>query len=314
MKRLHIILLSLLLSIAPLFSTARCGEPKVFALTRSEAVDAVSGWFEKSGFAVTKASGRESLEIRALKGNEEWIVTLKPHSPLASEISASYRMSGVRSQDEVRNLWNFLSGYGNGSHAQIDASSSGIPGSIRAWRESVVCLSAKTADELYQFSGFVVDTSGLILCTAHNLKGVREIVVTFSDGSTRPGTIVKIDEERDLSLSDVGTTLRKAVSPVGGPMSVRSGQKLFSVGCPEGLSGTIYAGVISGPPRSVGGQRLWQAGMKVYPGSSGSPVFDEQGNLVAVVKGRRRGTDSTGFLIPHGTIVSFIRGGRHGKK
>ncbi len=314
MKGLRIILLSLLVSIATLSSAARCAETKVFPLTKSEAADIVSGWFGSSGFAVTKANGGESLKIRALKGKEEWTVTLKPHSPLASEITASYRMNGSQRQDEIQNLWNFLSGYENGSHARIDASSLGIPGSVRAWRESVACISAKTADELYQFSGFVVDTSGLILCTAHNLKDVRGIVVAFSDGRTLPGTIVKIDYERDLSLIDVGTKFCRAVSAAGGPRNVRQGQKLFSVGCPENLRGTIYAGVVNGPPRSVGGQRLWQAGMKVYPGSSGSPVFDEQGNLVAVVKGRRRGTDSTGFLIPHATILSFIKEGGHGKE
>jgi serine protease Do len=47
--------------------------------------------------------------------------------------------------------------------------------------------------------------------------------------------------------------------------------------------------------------------MEIYPGSSGSPVFDGEGNLVAVVKGRHRGTDSVGFLIPFETIVEFAK-------
>jgi serine protease Do len=47
--------------------------------------------------------------------------------------------------------------------------------------------------------------------------------------------------------------------------------------------------------------------MKIYPGSSGSPVFDVQGNLVAVVKGRYRGSESIGFLIALETLLDFIR-------
>lgn len=312
MKRHHIIAMSFLVFMAAPLSAAHCTDWKVFSLTKAEAVDVVSGWFERSGFLVAKINGRECLEIRALKGTEEWTVTVKPHSPLASEIRAFYRANGTQREDEVRNLWNFLSGYENGSHAQIEASSSGIPRDVQAWRESVVCIKAKAGDESYQFTGFVVDTSGLILCTAHNLKDVKEIVVSFSDGRTLAGVIVKIDYEQDLSLIDVGTVLRRAVSTVGGPMSVRTGQKLFSVGCPENLGGTIYPGTINGPTRAVGTQRLWQADMKVYPGSSGSPVFDEQGKLMAVVKGRRRGTDSTGFLITHSTIISFIKDSRRG--
>lgn len=314
MKRFGIILSSMLIFVAPVFSDARGADSRVFPLTKAEASDAVSQWFSESGFAVSSTGRDGELEIRAVKGKEEWAVLLKPHSPLASNISASYSMNGKQRKDQVQNLWNFLTGYENGSHAKIEASSSGIPESILSCRESVVCISAKTADESYQFSGFVIDTSGLILCTAHNLKGVNRVEVTFFDGRTLQGRIVKIDYERDLSLIDVQTAFPKAVSAAGGPMKARMGQRLFSVGCPENLSGTIYEGSIDGPTRVVGRQTLWQVNMKVYPGSSGSPVFDEQGSLLAVVKGRRRGTDSTGFLIPHSTVIAFIKDREHEKK
>jgi serine protease Do len=46
--------------------------------------------------------------------------------------------------------------------------------------------------------------------------------------------------------------------------------------------------------------------MHVHPGSSGSPVFDLQGNLVAVVKGRYRDAETVGFLIPYATLMNFI--------
>ena len=36
-------------------------------------------------------------------------------------------------------------------------------------------------------------------------------------------------------------------------------------------------------------------------------AFDSQGNLAAVVKGRYRGTDSVGFLIPFETISEFLK-------
>jgi len=47
--------------------------------------------------------------------------------------------------------------------------------------------------------------------------------------------------------------------------------------------------------------------MKIHPGSSGSPVFDEHGNLAAIVTGRYRGTDSVGFLIPFETLMEFLK-------
>jgi serine protease Do len=85
------------------------------------------------------------------------------------------------------------------------------------------------------------------------------------------------------------------------------GERVFSVGCPVNLFGTVFPGIINGPPRRVKEQTYWQVNMEIHPGSSGSPVFDVQGNLVGIVKGRYRGTNSIGFLIPLETIITFVK-------
>ena len=46
--------------------------------------------------------------------------------------------------------------------------------------------------------------------------------------------------------------------------------------------------------------------MTIHPGSSGSPVFDAQGQLVAMIKGRFRGNSTVGFLTPLETIIEFL--------
>jgi serine protease Do len=56
----------------------------------------------------------------------------------------------------------------------------------------------------------------------------------------------------------------------------------------------------------VNGLPLWQARIHIDPGSSGSPVFDGHGRLTAIVKGRYRGTNSIGFLIPFETLLHFL--------
>jgi serine protease Do len=51
---------------------------------------------------------------------------------------------------------------------------------------------------------------------------------------------------------------------------------------------------------------LLQVIMKTLPGGSGSPVFDGEGKLVAMVKGRYRGTDIVGFLTPLDIMRQFL--------
>jgi serine protease Do len=85
------------------------------------------------------------------------------------------------------------------------------------------------------------------------------------------------------------------------------GEIIFSVGCPNNMRDTVYAGTINSPPRKMNDLPLWQANMEIHHGSSGSPVFDVNGNIVGMVKGRYRGTTTTGFLIPMETILNFLK-------
>jgi len=285
-----------------------CDDAKTYPIPRSEMEDIIKDWFQKSGFTLMRSPEKTGMiRIRAQQGNETWDISLLQKSPLATEIQAAYSYDRNPDPSHVQALWNFINGYYKGASADVAASNSAIPVPVLSHIESVACIAAQVKGDDIQFSGFVVDPSGVIMSTAHNLVGLRKLSVTLFDGQTIPGRIIRIDYERDLALIDVDMEFSAHVSLAEGVKLLGMGQKIYSVGCPENLGGTIYSGFINGPPRSVEGHPLWQVSMKVYPGSSGSPVFNDKGTLVAVVKARHKGTDSLGFLIPYETIQAFIR-------
>ena len=289
-------------------------DSRTISIPRSEAADILEEWFSSSGFEVSKSTEESGLvRMNAVKEHEKWHIGLKQKSPLATQVQAAYLVNDVPELKHVQTVWNFLSGYYSGSPVDIDASSYAIPTPVLSRIESVACLSAEVGGNTVQFSGFIVDESGIILSTAHNLKGVVKITVTLFDGSKLNGEILKIDYERDLTLIDIAMNFHTSIPLAGKKNLLGMGQRIYSVGCPENLGGTVYSGFINGPPRSVNNHPLWQVHMKVYPGSSGSPVFNENGDVVAVVKGRHRGTDSLGFLIPYETIIAFVRDLGHNK-
>ena len=279
-----------------------------YPIPRAEVEDIIKDWFIHSGFTLKSSSAQTGMiRIRAQRGNETWDISLLHKSPLATNIQASYSCDGSPDTQHVQRLWNFLSGYNKGSAVDVEASTAAIPVPVLSLIESVVCIVAQVNGKAVQFSGFVVDPSGLVLSTAHNLMGLTSLKITLFDGQSIPGKIIRIDYERDLALIDVDMEFSAYVSLAGGIKLLGMGQKIYSVGCPDNLGGTIYSGFINGPLRSVNNQPLWQVSMKVYPGSSGSPVFNDKGTLVAVVKARHKGTDSLGFLLPYETIQAFIR-------
>ena len=153
-----------------------------------------------------------------------------------------------------------------------------------------------------------MDPQGLVLSTIHDVETFRDIKITLYDGREITGDVIKKDINLDLALIDIGSGLGHAISLAEGRNMLGMGERVYSVGCPMNLVGSVFSGVINGPPRRVNELTYWQVNMEIHPGSSGSPVFDVQGNLVGIVKGRFRGTQSIGFLIPLETIIAFVKG------
>jgi serine protease Do len=191
---------------------------------------------------------------------------------------------------------------------QKDVTNQIIPATILTQIGNVVCLKTKFNAKTSQHSGFIVDTQGLVLSTIHNVEAFHDIKVTLYDGREITGEVIKKSTLQDLALIDIGASVEHAVSLPEGRNLLGMGERVYSVGCPMSLVGSVFPGIINGPPRRVNEQPYWQVNMEIHPGSSGSPVFDVQGHVVGMVKGRYRGTQSIGFLIPLETIIAFLKG------
>jgi serine protease Do len=182
----------------------------------------------------------------------------------------------------------------------------GIPQNVLSLIEAVVCIEAVKGEKKEQYSGFFIDADGTIISTTHNLDDFDQFSVGLHDGRKLKGEVIKFDRHRDLSLIKVEFRSTSHVLFTRGRKNLQMGEQIYSLGCPMNLVGTVFTGIVNGPPRRVDDLTYWQVNMEIHPGSSGSPVFDVNGNLVGVVKGRYRGTHSIGFLIPLDAIVMFM--------
>jgi serine protease Do len=286
-------------------------QTKVYPLPLAEMEEVISSWLVNSGFAVRRSSSEAGKIIfYAARAEDDWQILLKQQSALATQVEV---LLGAEDQagHMPRELWDHISAYikhpSDERGIELEGSNQDVPAAILSRIESVVCIREKTEDSEVQCSGFIVDDEGLILCTAHDLKDRLEVTVSFYDGSEVKGRVVKRDTHRDLALIRIGARLNAHIPLAGGRALIGMGERLYSIGCPVNLIGTVFAGAMNGPQRRTDDQIFWQVNMKIYPGSSGSPVFDVMGNLVAVVKGRYRGTDSVGFLIPLATVLEFVK-------
>ncbi len=280
-------------------------ESRVYQLPIMEANMVVFEWLATADLPVKNFSSTHGqVVISAGNDSEELRLSLVAHSALATKITA------INNQDrQFQGLWTHFAAYLNTLSKQYPSRSRQIPAAtgLEFKAMSVVCIKTSIAGETLQLSGFAINSTGGILCTAHDLKVGIRVTVQLHDGREIGGQVIRLDPSRDLALVAVPKGLKPFVPLSDGRRSLREKERLFSIGCPMNVQGVIQAGFFQGSTRRLHGWPLWQVNMSMQPGSSGSPVFDAEGRLVGMAKGRYRGTDSLGFIIPVQTLVDFVR-------
>ena len=137
-----------------------------------------------------------------------------------------------------------------------------------------------------QGSGFILDKSGHILTNYHVVADARLVEVTLSDKHKYKARIVGRDQGHDLAMLQIDApNLTPAVLASSHDLVV--GQKVFAIGNPFGLSGTMTTGIISAI-RSIRGpqghpiENAIQTDAAINPGNSGGPLLNSRGEVIGI--------------------------------
>lgn len=301
--RCCVLAFSLWVAVMPAVADTEVSE-RIVSLPISETGEVIAPWLETNGFKLFHVSETgPSIRLEAETTNRRWMISLKAHSPLATRIQVQTR----RVDDPLLTaLWNHLDSYVKMPNAPASKVKPLVSSEVRNQLNAVVCIYFERERAPVQLSGFVIERSGLILSTAHDLKQEQVVSVQFRNGDEMNGRVIRLDARYDLCLVQVPGPLDNAVPLKDGRFAPFRGEILYALDCPKGGLESIKNGTLDGPPRQVDGLLLWQVRMQVDPGSSGSPVLDDQGRLMGVIKGRFRGTNAVGFVIPFETLLLFM--------
>ncbi len=298
--------ISLFLSSLCFATVAETVGEKVYPFPLSDLSYHVEKWLVQNGLQLNKQPPVPGEIIFLVQdGSDSWQIRFNQHSALSTAMAIQYLKNGKESE-RLLGLDEYLHERLSNPDKPIAMPNSEIPVTVLNQIEAVACLRATIQGRSLQFSGFFIDKDGLILCTAHDLKAHEEIIVTSSAGFEFKGEVLKLDFESDLALIRIDAKHEKFVDLEAGRSFLGMGERVYSVGCPVNLRGTVNSGMVNGPPRRVGKFPFWQVRMEIQPGSSGSPVFDGEGNFVAVVKGFHWNQKTIGFLIPMETVMKFL--------
>jgi S1-C subfamily serine protease len=164
-----------------------------------------------------------------------------------------------------------------------------------------------------QGSGFVIDKDGHILTNYHVIADARQVEVTLHNRKKYKATVVGTDQAHDLAVIQIkAPDLVPAV--LGDSRNLQVGQKVYAIGNPFGLAGTMTRGIVSSirPVREPSGATIGdaiQTDAAINPGNSGGPLMNWHGEVIGINTmilssvGQNAGI---GFAIPINTAKAVL--------
>jgi SpoVK/Ycf46/Vps4 family AAA+-type ATPase len=157
-------------------------------------------------------------------------------------------------------------------------------------------------------SGFFISRDGYLLTNHHVVEDNKFVTVKLTTGRQLPGEVLRSNKARDIALVKVNESNMTALPLLLESPEVAS--EVYAVGTPqeEEYSTTITKGIISAY-RTQNDLTLMQSDVAIHPGSSGGPMVDRFGNVVAAsVAGFKISgvPTSINFFIPIADALKFL--------
>ncbi len=164
-----------------------------------------------------------------------------------------------------------------------------------------------------QGSGFIIDKEGHVLTNYHVIADARQVEVTLHNRKKYRATVVGTDRSHDLAVIQIkGPGLTPMV--LGDSRNLQVGQKVYAIGNPFGLAGTMTNGIISSirPVQEPDGMQIddaIQTDAAINPGNSGGPLLNWHGEVIGIntlIASNVGQSAGIGFAIPVNTAKAVL--------
>jgi S1-C subfamily serine protease len=166
-----------------------------------------------------------------------------------------------------------------------------------------------------QGSGFILDKAGHVLTNFHVVENAnRGIEVQLSNKHKYTAKVIGTDRVHDLALLKIDATNLQPVT-LADSSGLSVGQKVYAIGNPFGLTGTMTRGIISSI-RSIRGSEgapiedAIQTDAAINPGNSGGPLLNSRGEVIGIntmiASNGAEQSSGIGFAIPVNTAKAVL--------
>jgi S1-C subfamily serine protease len=152
-----------------------------------------------------------------------------------------------------------------------------------------------------------------VLTNYHVIADARQVEVTLHNRKKYRATVIGTDRSHDLAVIQIkGSEFTPMVLGDSGKLQV--GQKVYAIGNPFGLSGTMTRGIISSirPVQEPDGMQIDEAiqtDAAINPGNSGGPLLNWHGEVIGIntmIASNVGQSAGIGFAIPVNTAKAVL--------
>ncbi|MGL5735944.1 MAG: trypsin-like peptidase domain-containing protein, partial [Beijerinckiaceae bacterium] len=162
-------------------------------------------------------------------------------------------------------------------------------------------------------SGFVIDSSGIVVTNNHVIGNATDVTVVFNDGRRLKAEIIGKDSKVDLAVLKVKSDTPLKAVPFGDSEKARVGDWVIAIGNPFGLGGSVSAGIVSARNRNINSgpyDTYIQTDAAINKGNSGGPLFNMSGEVIGVntaILSPSGGSIGIGFAVPSNIAMDIVK-------
>ena len=165
-------------------------------------------------------------------------------------------------------------------------------------------------------SGFFIDDKGTCLTNYHVLDGATKAILKTSDGlEFEVDSVLISNKKKDIIKFNIKNPDKKNFAYLKFTKSeLKQGDKVYNVSSPVGLEQTVSDGIISALRNDSHGE-IVQITAPISPGSSGSAIVNDKGDVIAIATFLNRGGQNLNFGVKiSDDILSLIKDNEFCKK
>lgn len=160
-------------------------------------------------------------------------------------------------------------------------------------------------------TAFLIDENGFLLTNYHAVKDYQSIVVEIAGDSLIEvnANVVSFDQHLDIAVLQLDTAMGIEFERI--PFKINGGanrgEDVFTIGFPSGKHDVVYEpGTISSVSGYKDDTASYQVSIAINEGNSGSPLFNDRGELIGIINGKHAKADGASYALKSKDLLVFV--------